>query len=177
MPTLPDYPGVSLIQTESPTLPYESPNLVDKTNKNAGIFGKIFLIILMNFQDLIGRSLLWIALFKGKIGNLLNFYSFRLAYCTCVSVSGYPHSCACRSTYMYKFATECAKLSLRYTAHVRVTNVCFFYFNRAPEVILGLPFCEAIDTWSLGCVIAELFLGWPLYPGSSEYDQVTEYTM
>ena len=26
--------------------------------------------------------------------------------------------------------------------------------------------------WSLGCVIAELFLGWPLYPGSSEYDQV-----
>ena len=45
-------------------------------------------------------------------------------------------------------------------------------FNRAPEVILGLPFCEAIDTWSLGCVIAELFLGWPLYPGSSEYDQV-----
>lgn len=49
MPTLPDYPGVSLIQTESPTLPYESPNLVDKTNKNAGIFGKIFLIILMNF--------------------------------------------------------------------------------------------------------------------------------
>ena len=47
-----------------------------------------------------------------------------------------------------------------------------FALNRAPEVILGLPFNEAIDTWSLGCVIAELFLGWPLYPGSSEYDQV-----
>lgn len=37
---------------------------------------------------------------------------------------------------------------------------------------LGLPFCEAIDMWSLGCVVAELFLGWPLYPGSSEYDQI-----
>jgi len=24
----------------------------------------------------------------------------------------------------------------------------------------------------LGCVMAELFLGWPLYPGSSEYDQI-----
>lgn len=45
--------------------------------------------------------------------------------------------------------------------------------RRAPEIILGLPFCEAIDMWSLGCVIAELFLGWPLYPGASEYDQVT----
>ena len=46
------------------------------------------------------------------------------------------------------------------------------HFFRAPEILLGLPFCEAIDMWSLGCVIAELFLGWPLYPGSSEYDQV-----
>jgi len=43
---------------------------------------------------------------------------------------------------------------------------------RAPEILLGLPYCEAIDMWSLGCVIAELFLGWPLYPGSSEYDQI-----
>ena len=39
-------------------------------------------------------------------------------------------------------------------------------------MILGLQFNEAIDMWSLGCVMAELFLGWPLYPGSSEYDQV-----
>ncbi|GFQ89376.1 homeodomain-interacting protein kinase 2 [Trichonephila clavata] len=54
--------------------------------------------------------------------------------------------------------------------------VCSTYlqsrYYRAPEIILGLPFCEAIDMWSLGCVIAELFLGWPLYPGSSEYDQI-----
>ncbi|KAH0618948.1 hypothetical protein JD844_018522 [Phrynosoma platyrhinos] len=54
--------------------------------------------------------------------------------------------------------------------------VCSTYlqsrYYRAPEIIMGLPFCEAIDMWSLGCVIAELFLGWPLYPGASEYDQI-----
>ncbi|WAR02727.1 HIPK2-like protein [Mya arenaria] len=54
--------------------------------------------------------------------------------------------------------------------------VCSTYlqsrYYRAPEILLGLPFCESIDMWSLGCVIAELFLGWPLYPGSSEYDQI-----
>ncbi|XP_051952974.1 homeodomain-interacting protein kinase 3-like [Xyrauchen texanus] len=54
--------------------------------------------------------------------------------------------------------------------------VCSTYlqsrYYRAPEIILGLPFCEAIDMWSLGCVIAELFLGWPLYPGAIEYDQI-----
>ena len=33
MPTLVDYPGVSLRQTESPTLLYGSPNLLDKTKK------------------------------------------------------------------------------------------------------------------------------------------------
>ncbi|VDO98191.1 unnamed protein product [Soboliphyme baturini] len=47
-------------------------------------------------------------------------------------------------------------------------------YYRAPEIVLGLPFNEAIDMWSLGCVVAELFLGWPLYPGSSEFDQTTE---
>ncbi|XP_076828229.1 homeodomain-interacting protein kinase 1-like [Brachyhypopomus gauderio] len=54
--------------------------------------------------------------------------------------------------------------------------VCSSYlqtrYYRSPEIILGLPFCEAIDMWSLGCVIAELFLGCPLYPGASEYDQI-----
>ncbi|XP_038675955.1 homeodomain-interacting protein kinase 1-like isoform X5 [Scyliorhinus canicula] len=54
--------------------------------------------------------------------------------------------------------------------------VCSTYlqsrYYRAPEIILGLRFCEAIDMWSLGCVIAEMFLGWPLYPGASEYDQI-----
>lgn len=49
-------------------------------------------------------------------------------------------------------------------------------YYRAPEIILGLPFRESIDMWSLGCVIAELFLGWPLYPGASEYDQIRYIT-
>ncbi|XP_074134534.1 homeodomain-interacting protein kinase 4 [Sminthopsis crassicaudata] len=45
-------------------------------------------------------------------------------------------------------------------------------FYRAPEILLGLPFCEKVDVWSLGCVMAELHLGWPLYPGNNEYDQI-----
>lgn len=58
--------------------------------------------------------------------------------------------------------------------HVTLTPLSSLLFHRAPEIILGLPFCEAIDMWSLGCVIAELFLGWPLYPGALEYDQVND---
>lgn len=47
---------------------------------------------------------------------------------------------------------------------------------RAPEVILGVAYDEAIDMWSLGCVLAELFLGWPLFPGATEYDQISYIT-
>lgn len=47
-----------------------------------------------------------------------------------------------------------------------------FRFYRAPEILLGLPFCEKVAMWSLGCVMAELYLGWPLYPGKSEFEQV-----
>lgn len=66
-----------------------------------------------------------------------------------------------------------AQVSLWQPAHLLpLLMFSNLFLCRAPEIILGLPFCEAIDMWSLGCVIAELFLGWPLYPGASEYDQV-----
>lgn len=45
-------------------------------------------------------------------------------------------------------------------------------FYRSPEVILGLPYTESIDMWSLGCIVGELFLGLPMFPGSSEYNQI-----
>lgn len=45
-------------------------------------------------------------------------------------------------------------------------------FYRSPEVILGLPYTESIDMWSLGCIVGELFLGLPMFPGSSEYNQL-----
>ncbi|XP_051870180.1 homeodomain-interacting protein kinase 4-like [Pristis pectinata] len=45
-------------------------------------------------------------------------------------------------------------------------------YYRSPEILLGLPFCEKLDMWSLGCVLAELRLGRPLYPGKNQYDQI-----
>lgn len=41
-------------------------------------------------------------------------------------------------------------------------------FYRAPEVILGIPITTAIDVWSFGCILAELFTGTPLFPGEDE---------
>lgn len=55
-------------------------------------------------------------------------------------------------------------------------NIIYTYiqsrFYRSPEVMLGLSYTSSIDMWSLGCIVAELFLGLPLFPGTSEYDQL-----
>lgn len=45
-------------------------------------------------------------------------------------------------------------------------------FYRSPEVILGLPYHAAIDMWSLGCIVAELYTGYPLFPGENEQEQL-----
>ena len=34
---------------------------------------------------------------------------------------------------------------------------------RAPEVILGLPYGQKVDVWSLGCILAELLSGFVLF--------------
>lgn len=41
-------------------------------------------------------------------------------------------------------------------------NLCLYVQSRsyrAPEVILGLPYDQKIDLWSLGCILAELCSG------------------
>jgi dual specificity tyrosine-phosphorylation-regulated kinase 2/3/4 len=45
-------------------------------------------------------------------------------------------------------------------------------FYRAPEIMLGIPYTCAIDMWSFGCILAELFSGYPLFPGESEHEQL-----
>lgn len=45
-------------------------------------------------------------------------------------------------------------------------------FYRSPEVILGLDYNTAIDMWSLGCILIELYTGYPLFPGENEQDQL-----
>lgn len=45
-------------------------------------------------------------------------------------------------------------------------------YYRAPEVIFGLRCNKSIDMWSLGCLCAELFLGYPLLQGSDSTHQL-----
>ncbi|KAL0691702.1 hypothetical protein Bca4012_091381 [Brassica carinata] len=55
-----------------------------------------------------------------------------------------------------------------------ISYICSRYY-RAPELIFGATeYTTAIDVWSAGCVLAELLLGQPLFPGESRVDQLVE---
>ena len=53
---------------------------------------------------------------------------------------------------------------------INVSYICSRYY-RAPELIFGATsYNHSIDVWSVGCVIAELMLGQPIFPGESGVD-------
>jgi len=55
-----------------------------------------------------------------------------------------------------------------------VSYICSRYY-RAPELIFGATdYTCQIDVWSAGCVMAELLLGQPIFPGDSGVDQLVE---
>lgn len=55
-----------------------------------------------------------------------------------------------------------------------VSYICSRYY-RAPELIFGATnYTNQIDIWSTGCVMAELLLGQPMFPGESGIDQLVE---
>lgn len=56
--------------------------------------------------------------------------------------------------------------------HQRIYTYIQSRFYRAPEVILGAKYGMPIDMWSLGCILAELLTGYPLFPGEDEGDQL-----
>ncbi|CAK6960003.1 homeodomain-interacting protein kinase 1-like isoform X1 [Scomber scombrus] len=59
--------------------------------------------------------------------------------------------------------------------HTREAVVGGYYqipYYRAPEIILGLPFTEAIDLWSLGVVMGQMMFGSLIFPWFVEYSQM-----
>ncbi|KAH8200024.1 hypothetical protein TruAng_005800 [Truncatella angustata] len=53
------------------------------------------------------------------------------------------------------------------TAHNEITPYLVSRFYRAPEIILGLPYDYAVDMWSIGCTLYELYTGKILFTGDS----------
>mmetsp|Transcript_68102 Transcript_68102/g.215549 ORF Transcript_68102/g.215549 Transcript_68102/m.215549 type:complete len:344 (-) Transcript_68102:219-1250(-) len=56
-----------------------------------------------------------------------------------------------------------------------LTPLCTTLWYRAPELLYGARFYgQSVDIWSMGCIVAELFLRHPLFQGSGEWDMLTK---
>ncbi|PIN04167.1 Glycogen synthase kinase-3 [Handroanthus impetiginosus] len=65
-----------------------------------------------------------------------------------------------------------AKVLVRGEANI--SYICSRFY-RAPELIFGATeYTTSIDIWSAGCVLAELLLGQPLFPGENAVGQLVE---
>eukprot|EP00117_Sycon_ciliatum_P013482 scpid29654/ scgid14130/ Putative serine/threonine-protein kinase C05D10.2 len=46
---------------------------------------------------------------------------------------------------------------------------------RAPEILLGSKsYTKGIDSWSLGCIVAELYIGKAVFPGTDSFNQIEQ---
>lgn len=55
-----------------------------------------------------------------------------------------------------------------------VSYICSRYY-RAPELMFGcVQYTTQIDIWSAGCVVGEMMIGRPLFPGADSVDQLVE---
>ncbi|XP_011145946.1 cyclin-dependent kinase 4 isoform X2 [Harpegnathos saltator] len=63
-------------------------------------------------------------------------------------------------------------LAKTYDFEMRLTSVVVTQWYRAPEVLLGCSYATPVDIWSVGCIMAELYKLEPLFPGTSEGDQL-----
>lgn len=56
------------------------------------------------------------------------------------------------------------------TGDDNLTHYVSTRWYRAPELLVYAKYTEKVDIWAIGCMAGEMMLGYPLFPGQSDYD-------
>ena len=117
---------------------------------------------------------------KEKVGALIfhiyrdQFGEFVCGYC---GLKGLKHIPSIK--YIYEYIPKGnAWISVWVVWELKVKETCLLMFKvvtlwyRAPEVLLHSSYATAVDIWSIGCIMAELYNRKPLFEGKSEVDQL-----
>ena len=150
----------------------------DKGNDDEFFLNCIMEYVPLTLSDLITQN----RKNKTKFDNILiKLFSFQMLKCI-----GYLHSLGiCHrdikphnilidpADYTLKLCDfGCAKHLVKTESNI--SYICSRYF-RPPELVIGAKYYTTqVDVWSIGCVIAELVLSKPIFPGKSATDQFLE---
>ena len=150
----------------------------DKGNDDEFFLNCIMEYVPLTLSDLITKN----RKNKTKFDNILiKLFSFQMLKCI-----GYLHSLGiCHrdikphnilidpADYTLKLCDfGCAKHLVKTESNI--SYICSRYF-RPPELVIGAKYYTTqVDVWSIGCVIAELVLSKPIFPGKSATDQFLE---
>ncbi|KAI6204124.1 hypothetical protein M3Y94_00635900 [Aphelenchoides besseyi] len=82
-----------------------------------------------------------------------------------------PENIMCNGTELIKIADFGLAREIR--SRPPYTDYVSTRWYRAPEILLrSTSYNSPIDLWALGCIMAELYMLRPLFPGTSELDQI-----
>ncbi|VDM16204.1 unnamed protein product, partial [Wuchereria bancrofti] len=82
-----------------------------------------------------------------------------------------PENIMCNGTELVKIADFGLAREIR--SRPPFTDYVSTRWYRAPEILLrSTSYNSPIDIWALGCIMAELYMLRPLFPGTSELDQL-----
>lgn len=60
-----------------------------------------------------------------------------------------------------------------HNANPALTEYVATRWYRAPEILLASPkYTKGVDMWSVGCILGEMLLGTPIFPGTSTFNQL-----
>ncbi|KAI7858067.1 kinase-like domain-containing protein [Circinella umbellata] len=115
--------------------------------------------------------------YRGVTLNLIKRFTIQLLQSLCLLFEhGVIHCDLKPENILLKHPTKSTLKVIDFGSSCFETDRVYTYiqsrFYRSPEVILGMSYNTAIDMWSLGCILAELYTGLPLFPGENEQEQL-----
>ncbi|KAF3839289.1 hypothetical protein F7725_018006 [Dissostichus mawsoni] len=129
--------------------------------------------------DFVPETVYRVALQQGKDHHPIIYvkvYMYQLFRSLAISI---PRACVTetsnpRTCWWTRRRPSSNSVTLAVRGEPNVSYICSRYY-RAPELIFGATdYTSNIDIWSAGCVLAELLLGQPIFPGDSGVDQLVE---
>jgi len=126
----------------------------------------IDLFELLKASKFSGFTIPLVKIFAKQLLNALNFMKkLKIIHCDMKPENILLKNCHNTAIKVIDFGTSCFE---KHTIYTYIQS----RFYRAPEIMLGISYTSAIDMWSLGCIIIELNIGYPLFTGEDESEQL-----